>query len=54
MVKIIEVPEERRKGNGKYIEFKGVKGNNLKNVNVKFPLGKLIVVQVLAEVENQH
>lgn len=40
----IEVPKERRSGNGKFIELKGVSGNNLKNVNVKFPLGKLIVV----------
>jgi excinuclease ABC subunit A len=42
--KKIEVPAERRKGNGKFIELKGAKGNNLKNVDVKFPLGKLIVV----------
>ncbi len=42
--KNIEVPSERRKGNGKSLELKGVKGNNLKNVSVKFPLGKLIVV----------
>ncbi|MFT3902044.1 MAG: excinuclease ABC subunit UvrA [Niabella sp.] len=40
----IETPKERRKGNGKFIELKGVKGNNLRNVSVKFPLGKLIVV----------
>jgi len=40
----IEIPKERRKGNGKTIEIKGAKGNNLKNVDVKFPLGKLIVV----------
>jgi excinuclease ABC subunit A len=40
----IAVPEERRKGNGKYLEIKGATGNNLKNVSVKFPLGKLIVV----------
>lgn len=40
----IEVPAERRKGNGKYIILKGVSGNNLKNVDVEFPLGKLIVV----------
>lgn len=40
----IEVPPERRKGNGKFIELKGAKGNNLANVNVKFPLGKFIVV----------
>ncbi|HVT84504.1 MAG TPA: excinuclease ABC subunit UvrA [Chitinophagaceae bacterium] len=40
----IEVPGERRKGNGKFIELKGAKGNNLQNVDVKFPLGKFIVV----------
>ncbi|MFC0772291.1 excinuclease ABC subunit UvrA [Terrimonas alba] len=40
----IEVPAERRKGNGKFLELKGAKGNNLNNVNVKFPLGKFIVV----------
>ncbi|MBK7308449.1 MAG: excinuclease ABC subunit UvrA [Chitinophagaceae bacterium] len=42
--KSIAVPKERRKGNGKFIELKGVKGNNLQNVDVKFPLGKLILV----------
>jgi len=42
--KKIEVPAERRKGNGKFLEIKGAKGNNLKNVDTKFPLGKLIVV----------
>lgn len=42
--KKIEVPETRRKGTGKHIELKGVTGNNLKDVSVKFPLGKLIVV----------
>jgi excinuclease ABC subunit A len=40
----IEVPKERRKGNGKLIAIKGANGNNLKNVSVKFPLGKMIVV----------
>ncbi|MGZ8539611.1 MAG: excinuclease ABC subunit UvrA, partial [Chitinophagaceae bacterium] len=40
----IEVPAERRKGNGKFLELKGAKGNNLTNVDVKFPLGKFIVV----------
>ncbi|WP_276502883.1 excinuclease ABC subunit UvrA [Terrimonas pollutisoli] len=40
----IEVPAERRKGNGKFLELKGAKGNNLNNINVKFPLGKFIVV----------
>ncbi|HEX3934445.1 MAG TPA: excinuclease ABC subunit UvrA, partial [Puia sp.] len=40
----IAVPEERRKGNGKVLELKGAKGNNLKNVDAKFPLGKFIVV----------
>ena len=42
--KKIEVPEVRRKGNGKFIEIKGAKVNNLKNINVKFPLGKFIAV----------
>jgi excinuclease ABC subunit A len=42
--KEIAVPKERRKGNGKCIELKGVSGHNLKNVSVKFPLGKFIVV----------
>ncbi|MBX3240659.1 MAG: excinuclease ABC subunit UvrA [Chitinophagaceae bacterium] len=40
----IEIPAERRKGNGKFLEIKGANGNNLKKVNVRFPLGKLIVV----------
>ncbi|MBF1054793.1 MAG: excinuclease ABC subunit UvrA [Prevotellaceae bacterium] len=40
----IAVPEERRKGNGKSINIYGARGNNLKNVDVKFPLGELIVV----------
>lgn len=42
--KEIPVPKERRKGNGKTIGVKGANGNNLKNVSVKFPLGKMIVV----------
>ncbi len=40
----IEVPTTRRKGNGKYISIKGAKENNLKNINVKFPLGTFCVV----------
>lgn len=40
----IAVPKERRKGNGKFLELKGAKGNNLRNVDVKFPLGKFICV----------
>lgn len=40
----IKVPAERRKGNGKSIILRGASGNNLKNVDVEFPLGKLIVV----------
>ena len=40
----LEVPKERRKGNGKVLELKGVVGNNLNGVSVSFPLGKLIVV----------
>ncbi|MFD2540842.1 excinuclease ABC subunit UvrA [Lacinutrix gracilariae] len=42
--KQIEVPEKRREGNGKFLELKGCTGNNLKNVSVKFPLGKMIGV----------
>ena len=40
----IEIPAKRREGNGKSIVIKGARGNNLKNVDVEFPLGKLIVV----------
>jgi excinuclease ABC subunit A len=40
----IPVPKERRKGNGKSLVLKGAKGNNLQNVDVEFPLGKLILV----------
>lgn len=40
----IEVPESRRKGNKTYIEIKGAKENNLKNMNVKFPLGTFTCV----------
>ena len=40
----IEVPKERRKGNGKFLKLKGATGNNLKNVNLEIPLGKLVVV----------
>ncbi|WP_447951248.1 excinuclease ABC subunit UvrA [Chryseobacterium koreense] len=42
--KKIEVPKERRKGNGKSLVLKGATGNNLKNVNLEIPLGKLVVV----------
>ena len=40
----IQIPEKRREGNGKSIWIRGAKGNNLKNIDVEFPLGKLIVV----------
>ncbi len=40
----IEVPAKRREGNGHSLWLRGAKGNNLKNVNVEFPLGKLICV----------
>ena len=40
----IPVPEARRKGNGKYLEIKGAKQNNLKNISVKIPLGTFTCV----------
>ncbi|MDT0686680.1 excinuclease ABC subunit UvrA [Autumnicola psychrophila] len=42
--KQIEVPTERRKGNGKTVSLKGATGNNLKNVSINIPLGKMIAV----------
>lgn len=42
--KEIELPTTRRKGNGNFIELKGASGNNLKNVSIKIPLGKMIAV----------
>ena len=42
--KEIALPERRRKGNGKFLEVKGAQENNLKKINVKFPLGCLICV----------
>lgn len=42
--KKIEIPKQRRKGNGKFIELKGCEENNLKNINVKFPLGTFTCV----------
>ncbi len=41
---MIEVPKKRRKGNGKYIEIKGAKEHNLKDIDVKIPLGKFVCV----------
>lgn len=40
----VPVPEKRRKGNGKFLEIRGAKQNNLKNVNVKIPLGEFVCV----------
>ena len=42
--KRIELPKKIREGNGHFLHLKGAKGNNLKNVNVSFPLGKMICV----------
>ena len=42
--KQIEIPQELRKGNGHTISIKGARGNNLKNIDVTFPLGKMICV----------
>lgn len=43
-IKQIEIPDIRRTGNGHFLTVKGACGNNLKNVNISFPLGELIVV----------
>lgn len=40
----IEIPKERRKGNGKFLSLRGCTGNNLKGVNVDFPLGVFICI----------
>ena len=40
----IEIPDEIREGNGKFLILHGAKGNNLKNIDVSFPLGKMICV----------
>jgi len=40
----IEIPTTRREGNSKYITLKGAKGNNLKNVNLKLPLGMFVCI----------
>ncbi|MBP1841537.1 excinuclease ABC subunit UvrA [Formosa algae] len=42
--KVIEIPKKRREGNGHVLTLKGCTGNNLKNVSVSFPLGKMIGV----------
>ena len=42
--KAIPIPSNRRNGNGKILTLKGAKGNNLKQIEVSFPLGKMIVV----------
>ena len=42
--KRIEIPEKLRPGNGHFITIKGARGNNLKNIDVTFPLGKMICV----------
>lgn len=42
--KKIPVPKERRKGNGQFFELKGADGNNLKNVDLKIPLGSFVVI----------
>ena len=42
--KLIGIPKHRRSGNGKVLEVERASENNLKNINVKFPLGKLIAL----------
>ena len=43
-IRAINMPDKRRKGNGKSLILKGATGNNLKNISVEFPLGKLICI----------
>ena len=43
-IRFISIPEERREGNGKLLSISGASGNNLKKIDVMFPLGKMIVV----------
>ena len=43
-IKIIKTPKKRRKNGPSFIELKGAKGNNLKNINVRFPLGSLVSI----------
>ncbi|TDO73450.1 excinuclease ABC subunit A [Flavobacterium chryseum] len=40
----LEIPKERRKGNGKFLKLTGATGNNLKNVSIELPLGQMICV----------
>jgi len=42
--KFIEIPSRRRKGNGKYLSLTGAKGNNLKNIDLRIPLGKFVCI----------
>ncbi|MBP8945320.1 MAG: excinuclease ABC subunit UvrA [Paludibacteraceae bacterium] len=42
--KRIEIPAKIRKGNGNFLILRGAKGNNLKNIDVSFPLGKMICI----------
>lgn len=42
--KMISIPDRRREGNGKFIQIEGVTGNNLKDLTIRFPLGKFICV----------
>ena len=50
----IEIPAERRPGNGKSLWLRGAKGNNLKNVDVEFPLGKMCIRDRVFPVEKAH
>lgn len=42
--KVIPIPEETRKGNGNFLEIRGAAQNNLKNINVKIPLGEFVSI----------
>ena len=50
----IEIPQRRRQGNGKYLTIVGATANNLKNIDVRIPLGKFICVTGVSGVQKKY